>query len=120
MAQVSKVVTASKDDVEKNKVFAVLAYLGILVLVPLLAAKDSPFAKFHANQGLLLLIIEVVLGFVLPIIQGAFVFSGLWSLANLLSLLYLIPLVFAIMGIINAANGEMKKLPYIGDYTLVK
>ena len=29
-------------DVEKNKVLAMLSYLGILWLVPLLAAKDSP------------------------------------------------------------------------------
>ena len=43
-------------DFEKNKIFAILAYLGILVLIPILAAKDSPFAKYHANQGLVLLI----------------------------------------------------------------
>ena len=34
-------------DVEKNKVMGVLAYLGILVLIPILAAKESPFARFH-------------------------------------------------------------------------
>ena len=38
------------EDAEKNKVMGILAYLGILVLVPILAAKDSPFAKYHANQ----------------------------------------------------------------------
>ena len=32
---------------------AILAYFGILVLIPILAAKDSKFARFHANQGLL-------------------------------------------------------------------
>lgn len=45
-----------KADVEQNKVMAILAYFGILVLIPILAAKDSKFARFHANQGLLLCI----------------------------------------------------------------
>ena len=44
------------DDAEKNKIFGILAYLGILCLVPIFAAKDSPFAKYHANQGLVLLL----------------------------------------------------------------
>ena len=35
--------------------------LGILCLVPILAAKDSPFAKYHANQGLVLFLLEIVL-----------------------------------------------------------
>lgn len=43
-------------DIEQNKVMALLSYLGILVLVPLLAAKELRFARFHANQGLVLLI----------------------------------------------------------------
>ena len=39
-------------DIEKNKVMALLAY--IIFLIPLLAAKDSKFARFHTNQGLVL------------------------------------------------------------------
>ena len=34
-------------DIQQNKTMAVLAYLGILVLVPLLGAKESKFARFH-------------------------------------------------------------------------
>jgi len=29
-------------------------------------------------------------------------------------------IVFMIMGIINAVNGEMKKLPIIGDFEIIK
>ncbi|MEI8042594.1 MAG: DUF4339 domain-containing protein [Verrucomicrobiota bacterium] len=43
--------TPDPADVDKNKIFAVLAYLGILFLVPLLAAKESRFARYHTNQG---------------------------------------------------------------------
>lgn len=46
-------------DAQQNKAMGILAYLSWLVLVPLLAAKNSPFARFHANQGLALAIVEI-------------------------------------------------------------
>src|ERR1035437_3247453 len=42
------------DDVEKNKAMAILGY--IFFVIPLAAAPKSKFARFHANQGLLLFI----------------------------------------------------------------
>ena len=36
-------------DVEENRVMGILAYLSWLVLIPLLAAPKSPFARYHAN-----------------------------------------------------------------------
>ena len=47
--------TADPQDVQANKVMAILAYFGLLVFVPLFAAKESRFARFHTNQGLILL-----------------------------------------------------------------
>lgn len=52
--------TTTSCDVESNKVMAVLSYLGILVLIPLLGAKNSPFARFHTNQGLILCIATIL------------------------------------------------------------
>lgn len=52
--------TTTSCDVESNKAMAVLSYLGILVLVPLLGAKNSPFARFHTNQGLILCIATIL------------------------------------------------------------
>jgi len=99
-------------DAEDNKVYAVLAYIGILVLVPLLAAKESKFAQYHANQGLILLIAGLIVGFAssLPII-GWFLIGPIGSLALL---------ALAIIGIVNAVNGEMKPLPLIGNFTILK
>ena len=50
-----------KNDIEQNRVMAILAYLGILVIIPIAAAKNSKFATYHANQGLILLIAEFIL-----------------------------------------------------------
>ena len=98
-------------DVEKNKVMAILAY--ILFFVPLLAAKDSPFAMYHANQGLLLFLMSVsvnIIGYLVPII-GWFIVLPVGGIAVL---------VFMILGIINAANGQMKPLPLIGGISILK
>lgn len=95
-------------DVEKNKIFAILSYIGILFVVPLLAAKDSPFAMYHANQGLILFLLSIALGVATSIV---------WVLAIVA---WAVPLVFMILGIINAANGQMKPLPLIGGISILK
>ena len=109
-------ITVDPKDAQDNKIMGILAYLGILVLVPIFAAKDSPFAKFHANQGLLLCIVWLALYIVIRIFWAI----SLGIIAGLLSLGYLGILVFAIIGIINAAKGEMKELPLIGKFTILK
>ena len=111
------------DDAEKNKIFGILAYLGILCLVPIFAAKDSPFAKYHANQGLVLFLLEVTLWIAIAIIDGvlwAVLPSGLGFLVSILSLVHLVPLVFLVIGIINAAQGKCVPLPVIGGIKILK
>ena len=46
---------------ESNKLMAAISYIWILFLVPLFAAKDDAFARFHANQGLVLFITNIAL-----------------------------------------------------------
>lgn len=117
-------ITASFDpaDVEKNKAMGVLAYLGILVLIPIFAAKDSPFARFHANQGLLLCIAAIIYGVAYSILSSI-ILAISWRLYFLVSIIGLIGVVFAVLciiGIINAVNGKAKELPLIGKYNLLK
>ncbi|MBQ2766274.1 MAG: zinc-ribbon domain-containing protein, partial [Clostridia bacterium] len=59
-------------DVNDNKLFAILAYFGLLVLVPIFAApKKSRYARFHANQGLVLMIFDAVYNVITSIINTA-------------------------------------------------
>jgi uncharacterized membrane protein len=116
--------TPTAADVEKNKVFGVLAYIGILWLVPLLAAKDSPFARYHCNQGLVLFLGAIaawIANWILSIILAFIPVLG-WLMILLISLgIGLSILALAIIGIINAANGVCKPLPVIGNrFTLLK
>jgi len=108
------------EDAENNKIFGILAYLGILCLVPLLAAKNSPFARYHANQGLVLFLVEIALAIVLQILYTILTVIGIWYISVFLSLLWLGVIALLIVGILNAAAGKCVPLPVIGKFTLIK
>lgn len=112
--------TASFDqnDIQQNRVMGVLSYLGILVLIPLFAAKESPFARFHCNQGIVLALAEVILSFAVRIF-GRLPLVG-WIIRLVGGLGGLALFVFAIMGIINAINGKAKELPLVGGFQILK
>jgi uncharacterized membrane protein len=95
---------------EKRMIFAVLAYLGVLVLIPYFMAKEDPFVFFHVKQGAALFGVEVLLWIVV---------SFLWLFPPLFivfQIIELIILVLAILGIINAVQGKTKELPHIGSF----
>ncbi|MDP4038565.1 MAG: hypothetical protein Q8P54_01180 [bacterium] len=104
---------APKSDNSNDKIMGVISYIGILWIVPMLAAKDSKFAMYHANQGLVLFLLGVLVGFV----GGLIPFVGWFLVAPIGSVFVLI---LAIMGIINALNGQMKPLPLIGGFKILK
>ncbi len=109
-------------DIEANKVMALLSYLGILVLIPIFGAKGSKFARFHANQGLILCIAAIAYSVVVNILMSILLAIS-WRLAAVSSILSLVSvafLVWAVIGIINALNGKAKELPFIGKYRLLK
>lgn len=106
---------AKNSSVSQNDVvFSVLAYIGILFIVPLIAAKDSKFAMYHANQGLVLFLAEIVAGLAASILSVALI--GFL----LMPLLWIVGIILSIIGIMNAANKQMKPLPVIGGITLIK
>jgi uncharacterized membrane protein len=104
-------------DIEHNKVFAVLAYIGILFLVPLLAAPRSRFARYHTNQGIVLFLASLILWcgsiVLLPIPFVHLLLVPVWLV------LPMAVFIFVIIGIIHAASGEYKPLPWIGHYRLL-
>ena len=113
------------EDVNGNKVFGILAYIGILFLVPLFAAKDSQYARFHTNQGLVLFIAEVILNIAAKIVIGIFSVASLGLLAVPISIVlnlvvWAFSVGFMILGIVNACSGESKVIPVIGKITILR
>lgn len=112
-----------KTDIEQNKLMGILAYLSWLVLIPIFAAPNSKFARFHANQGLVLAIVEVAWWIVTAILSVVF-YAISWRLGSVMvTILGLVNLVFLLMlvlGIINVTNGRAKELPVIGKLKILK
>lgn len=116
---------AENSDVNSNKAMAIIGYIiPILFFIPLLSeeSKKSPFAKFHANQQLNILIFWIGGGIVATILSTILAFTViLLIIVPIIWLIYQIGgLVLMIMGIVNAAKGEMKKLPAIGGFDIMK
>lgn len=103
----------SNENLEEVKVISALAYLGVLFFLPLVVHPNSKFGKFHANQGLILLLFSVIgsfVGGIIPII-GWFLIVPAVSIATL---------VFFVMGLVNALNKQEKRLPLIGGFDIIK
>ena len=114
--------TMDPNDVQNNKVMAVLAYLSWLVLIPLFAAKESPFARFHVKQGLLLAIAEVAWAILFSILLAIFgnISYILWIIFSLIQVVgNIIFFVLSIIGIVNAAKGLAKELPIVGKIKIL-
>lgn len=111
-----------QQDIQDNKVMAIFAYIGILVLIPIFAAPNSKFARFHSNQGLLLCIACVAYSIVYAVLSGIILAISIF-LAPLVAVLGLVELVFLalmIIGIVNVAQGKAKELPVIGKFRILK
>ena len=83
---------------QQDKLWGALAYVWVLAIVVLAAKKDSKFAQFHAKQGLILFIGEV-----------------LWIIPGIGWIIGLIAGVLAIIGLIKALQGEWWEIPIIGS-----
>lgn len=107
MVEESKEGQKPSEKKQETNLIAVLSYIGILVLVPLLTAKEDEFVKYHAKQGLVLFIAEFATGLIcwLPIIGWFFGFIAgiLW-------------IVLSILGIVNVLAGKKKLLPILGGF----
>ena len=100
-----------------------MAYFGILVLIPMFAAKQDPFARYHANQGLVLFILTMISSVLSNVLTSILIeISPVLTLvvSGLFGILTLIFCIFALVGIIHAVKGQTKPLPLIGGIKLLK
>jgi len=127
-----------KKDVDSGKGMAVLSYIGILALIPYFAEKKNGYVRYHAVQGINLLIIYagvIILGAIInAIVQAIFCstpygswYSSCWLtfgvddvVSIIVNLAYLAVGILAIIGIVYAATGKAKALPIIGKIKFIK
>ena len=95
------------DDIstDEARLAAIMSYIPFLCFFPLLKMRDNPQAKFHARQGVMLFLIELIA--ILFLIDG---------ISDLIFKAVLIVAAAASMaGIYFALKGESYRLPFVGD-----
>lgn len=109
---------APNGDVQKKVVCALTYLFGILFFLPLIVYPDDDFARFHANQGLIVLLVSVIGGAVLGILTMLPVVGLVFTILS--SLFGVVMLVACIFGILNVVREEKRELPVIGKFTIIK
>ena len=104
-----KAVVATEEP-DRTVIMGVLAYLGPLLIISYLFAKDDAFVLYHIRQGLVLLVIMGVAWFVgvTPFMILLFPFVMVVNLALL---------VLVIIGIVNVVGKKEKPLPFVGRFS---
>jgi uncharacterized membrane protein len=88
-------------DIDEDRVYALLSYLSVLCVFPLLHKKGNVFVQSHARQGLALFLCEFVVfiaSVILPVLMKPFLF---------------IFGILALWGMLNALKGKEVALPFI-------
>lgn len=103
--------SASNQSEQTQNLICAAAYFGFFFFLPLVTLPNSPKAKFHANQGLVLFIFNVVVG----------VLSGILSsiLGSFFEIFAAVPPLLMVYGAANAFRGYMKELPIIGKIQIL-
>lgn len=92
----------SKKGVERKE--AALSYMFILCFIPLLANRESEYVQFHAKQGFVLFVLDVLIGLV-----SWFPVFG--------QLAVLVLFFTSVIGIIKALNGKYWEIPFVYEWS---
>lgn len=102
-------------DIRANASLSGACYITFLFFLPLVMRPNSRFARFHANQGLVLFIFSAIIGVLETVVDVIPIVGGI-----LKAVLGLVTLGLFLFGFVNALNGKAKELPFIGGISLIK
>ena len=89
-----------------------LSYFSVLFLIPYLLRNDCEYARFHANQGLVLLICSAIINIAgnnVPLVGWMIMAAG-W--------VFTVACIF--MGVSNVLHKRFRELPIIGKIRILK
>lgn len=111
-----------KHQFDREKVYSAISYIGFLGIVPLLSGKNSSLTMFHINQGLSLMIAEIIYGIFYFVLKKLLLKISIWlyPIVAVAGVTQIIFLIFAIIGIVSAFKGEKRELPLISGLRILK
>lgn len=113
-----------KEDLKGKKFTAALSYLFWLTVIPMIYSSESKFIKYHANQGLVLAIVETIFLVITVIVSKV-----LWPVSRATSLLVETTMfmcfvgvfgMLSLIGIFHVILGKERPIPTFGKIQLLK
>lgn len=98
------------------KILLVSAWAYLLFFLPLFICPKDKFARYHANQGLLVLLVSLLC---YALALGIY-FIWVPLAIILVPIIFLTSMIYITMGINNASEGRVERLPFIGRITIIK
>lgn len=104
MSESTRNLNVTPEEIQQGKTMAIISYF--IFFIPLLMddMRQNKFVMFHTEQSIIVLICYVISSIIASITCGIGI------------VLWIPCIILLIMGIMNAANGEMKVLPVVGQY----
>ena len=96
-----------RDSSISSRLLAIMSYLGVLSLVPLVMNRDDSYVQFHARQGVVLWMWEVLAIYTLLVPAVGSFFFRFSSIACL---------VLSVIGVLSVLLGRAWKFPIIGEW----
>ena len=124
----TKISEFTTDDINKNKNNALICYIPFVCLYFVFngGIKKSAYLKYHANQGLDLTILSVLVYFGTKVLssifeEDAFLVNSIptW-LEVIIAIMYFICFLYMLFGVISTVNGTSRELPIIGKIKLIR
>lgn len=92
-----------EQSVTEGKIFAVLSYLSILCILPIIFKKDNQFVLSHAKQGLVIFVAQVA------VLIISILFPWLFRL-----FMFILGVV-SLVGIVQVLKGQYVRFPVISE-----
>ena len=106
----------SNEDLQKNKMLSAVGYL--VFFVPLICCRGSKLGRYCANQGLLIMIAQILVAILFNILGGIPLLGWLFLLIGRLAGLAL--LLVSLMCMVQLmTNDRVIELPYIGFIRII-
>lgn len=91
-----------------SRLWSVVAYIWVFAFIPYFLKRRNEFVYFHAKQGVVLFVAEIIFTLIFPI-------PILGQIIGILG--YILCTIFSLRGIIMGLQGKKWTMPWLGRYT---
>ena len=110
--------TITPEEIASGRLLAAVAYLPGLCFIGLLGFPENRYVGFHARQGFILLLMEIVVGIAFLIFDaslGQIPYVGIVLGSILTFAVWMALLVITVYGVAKGASGEVARMPFVAE-----